>query len=397
MNQDRTLIISLILLLCGASIGCKKAATPQSQQQSNVEAAVSGPGQFDHPEGGVTPQVETKYFEGSIGSALGLQMKLVREGELVTGNYSYKKIGARIDLKGTIDKDGNLTLLESDASGKQTGVFKGLWKADQDGLINISGNWSQPAGQKQTAFSLHEEPIAFSGGVEIAVRQINEHNKQLKYEISVEYPQLTGATDSNFEKFNRAVRNMVTRRVAEFKKEMAAPEAATPASDSGSESESPKTEAPGSDLGIGYTISMATDNLMSVEFEIGGYYSGAAHPNSHSEVLNFDLKSGKTLRLMDLFKPGAKYLQTISAYCVKDLKRQSKEKDLLLDDSTIASGAGPDQKNFKSWTIMRKGLAITFDAYQVGPYAAGPQTVLVPYAYLKDLVKPEGVISQFVK
>ena len=43
----------------------------------------------------------------------------------------------------------------------------------------------------------------------------------------------------------------------------------------------------------------------------------------------------------------------------------------MLDDASIRSGAGPNAKNYQSWTITKKGLGISFDAYQVGPYAAG--------------------------
>ena len=63
----------------------------------------------------------------------------------------------------------------------------------------------------------------------------------------------------------------------------------------------------------------------------------------------------------------------------------------------IQEGAGPDAQNFRSWTISRKGLSMTFDAYQVGSYAAGPQNVLIPYSVLKDLINPDGPIGQFVK
>ena len=46
---------------------------------------------------------------------------------------------------------------------------------------------------------------------------------------------------------------------------------------------------------------------------------------------------------------------------------------------------------------MKTGIGITFDAYQVGPYAAGPQFVMVPYSALKDIINPEGPIAQFAK
>ena len=69
----------------------------------------------------------------------------------------------------------------------------------------------------------------------------------------------------------------------------------------------------------------------------------------------------------------------------------------MLDDDWIERGAGPEAENYTSWTIGKKGLGIIFDAYQVAAYAAGPQHVLVPYSALKDLMKTDAPIAQFVK
>ena len=383
--------VLIILLL--ASAGCKKTNAPNKSVASQPTTTASAPEQYHHPEGGTAQVAETKFFKGSIGSSLGLQMKLMRTNDQLNGNYFYQKVGTRIELRGSVDKDGNVILEEFDSSGKQTGVFKGIWQLNaEDGLISIAGNWSKPAGdkggEKKTAFSVHEEPIAFSGGVELTAKQIKENNKQLKYEIAAEYPQLTGSANPNFAKFNQAVLSLVTKKVSEFKKEMATPE-----------QQEMSGESMGSDLNIGYTVVLAQDDLISTKIDTGSYYRGAAHPNSYSEVLNYDLKNGQALKLSDLFKPGAKYLQAISSYSIKDLKRQSKAKgaDGMLDDSLIEGGAAPAAKNFHSWTITKKGLGINFDSYQVGPYAAGPQYVLVPYATIKELINVDGPIGQFVK
>jgi hypothetical protein len=151
----------------------------------------------------------------------------------------------------------------------------------------------------------------------------------------------------------------------------------------------------GSDLSIRYSFGLAQDDLISVKFDVSSYFQGAAHPSSSSVVLNYDLKNGKPLKLADLFKPGAKYLQAISSYCIADLKKQAKDKGLI--DEQIESGAAPLAKNYQNWTISKRGLGITFDTYQVGAYAVGPQFVLVPYSALKDLIKPDGPIGQFAQ
>src|SRR5215213_1218354 len=380
--------ICIFLLCLLISFGCRKTATapPTAPTQAQASPATL----LEHSQGGATPTAQTKHFKGSIGSSLDLQMKLVRTGDQLAGSYFYQKIGTRIDLRGNVDKDGNLTLEEFDKSGKQTGFFKGLWRVDPgDGLVTLAGNWSKPPTEKdsdkKTAFSVHEEPIAFTGDVDVVAKQIKESNKKLMYEIDARYPQLTGGSNPNFEKFNQAVRASVTKKVAGFKKDMA-PE----------DEEEPRPEGSmGSDLNVGYEVALAQDDLISVGFSVGSYYQGAAHPNTFSEVVNYDLKNGKQLKLADLFKPGAKYLQAIANYCIADLKKQAKDKGLLEEE--IQNGAAPNAKNYESWTITKKGLGINFDAYQVGPYAAGPQYVLVPYSSLKDVINPEGPVGQFAK
>jgi hypothetical protein len=380
----------LIIACLVVSLSCRKTSTPPPTAPPPGSATPSP--ELSHASGGETPAPQTKYFKGSIGSSLDLQMKLVRTGDQLAGSYFYQKIGTRINLRGNVDKNGNLTLEEFDQAGKQTGLFKGIWTVDaSDGLIKLAGNWSKPPGdkgsEKKTAFSVHEEPIAFTGDVEIASKSIKESNKKLMYEIDAQYPQLTGGNNPNFEKFNQAARASVTRKVAGFKKDMQ-PE--------GEDEEEPRPEGSmGSDLSVGYDVLLAQDDLVSIKFDVSTYFQGAAHPNSYADVLNFDLKNGKQLKLSDLFKPGAKYLPAIAAYCITDLKKQAKDKGLL--DEEIEKGAAAKSDNYESWTITKRGLSIHFDPYQVAPYAAGPQFVLVPYSTLKDLINPEGPIAQFAK
>ena len=107
----------------------------------------------------------------------------------------------------------------------------------------------------------------------------------------------------------------------------------------------------GSDLSVGYDVLLAQDDLVSIKFNVSTYFQGAAHPNSYADVLNFDLKNGKQLKLSDLFKPGAKYLQAIASHCIAELKEQAKEKGLL--DEEIEKGAAAKSENYESWTITR--------------------------------------------
>ena len=380
-----TRLIPFLLIVACVVAGCKKTSAPPAP--SAQPAAAPGLPQVAQVQGGNTPAPQTKYFKGSIGSSLDLQMKLVRADPQLSGSYFYQRVGTRINLRGTIDPDGKFVLEEFDPAGKQTGVFKGMWTVDaQDGTAQLAGFWSKPnqkEGEKTAAFSVHEEPISLSGDAEIVAKQIKEANKNLNYEIDAQYPQITGSANPNFEKFNQLVRALVTKKVAEFKKDVQPKEGDEP----------PPEGSMGSDIGIGYEVAMARDDLISVQFDVGSYYQGAAHPNTYTETVNYDLKNGKQVNLSDLFKPGSKYLQTLAQYCIADLKKQSKAKGDALGDDEIQNGAAPSAKNYRSWKITRKGIGINFDSYQVGPYAAGPQYVLVPYVNLKDLINPDGPIA----
>ena len=381
--------ISILFFCLIISVGCRKISAPPAASAPPTSQA-SPASLLEHAAGGATPAAQTKHFKGSIGPSLDLQMKLVRTGDQLAGSYFYQKIGTRIDVRGSVDKEGNMTLEEFDKGDKQTGLFKGLWNVDpSDGLVTLAGNWSKPPSEKdsdkKTAFSLHEEPIAFTGDVDLVAKQIKESNKKLNYEIDAHYPQLTGGSNPNLEKFNQVARGFVTKQVSDFRKNVTPKEGDEP----------PPEGSMGSNIGVSYVVQLAQDDLISVEFDIEDYYQGAAHPNTFTEVVNYDLKNGKQLKLADLFKPGAKYLPAIANYCIADLKKQAKDKGL--EASEIENGAAANAKNYRSWTITRKGIGVNFDAYQVGPYAVGPQFVLVPYANLKDLINPEGPVGQFAK
>jgi hypothetical protein len=368
---------------------CRKQAGSQPTANSNQ------PVTHEAPVGGTAPAGEKFYFRGTITTGAGdlkIEMTLVRDGDRLSGTYFYPKVGKNIALSGTVDKSGNVDLRESDESGKETGRFKGKWKpatnSPDPSLNEIEGKWSKPDGSKETAFQVFQQPIEFSAAVRVTPKVVKETNKEKHYTIDAEYPQIEG--DARFEKFNREARGLITKDVAAFKTAETTEE-----SEPGSET---PAETLDSSLDIGYEIRRATDDLISVEFTEGEYSRGAAHPNSTTTVLNYDVKNGKKLTLADLFNPNSKYLSVISAYCIKALKEQAKKDNTsMLDDEMLKSGASPRADNYRAWSITKMGLWITFDPYQVAPYAAGPQYVLVPYSALKDIIKPDGPVGALAR
>jgi hypothetical protein len=329
-------------------------------------------------------------FSGGIGNAR-IEMEITREGNRLTGSYYYRKSGSAhpLTLKGDIAADGQFTLLETDPSGKQTGEFKGTWKpaeANENGAT-LEGEWLKPGqtGEGQPFFGF-EQMIYFST-TEIATREFKETIKAKKATLSAEYPELSGNGGSAG--FNRLAKARVMRSLAAFRKDIAGVTAA----------DIRRMGEMGNYIDVAYGVEYADDNLISVNF-VEYTFTGGAHPNSGNFTLTYDLKAGRELKLADLFKPGSGYLSKIAGYALRDLKERKDPEtgeNMGIAQDIFEDGAKPAAENYQNWNITKKGLLITFPPYQVAAYAFGPQTVIVPYTELKDIARPNGVLSAIAR
>lgn len=116
-------------------------------------------------------------------------------------------------------------------------------------------------------------------------------------------------------------------------------------------------------------------------------YTGGAHPNATSEHFNFLLPEGARVEIAELFTP--KGIQRISDISIASLKRDLTGPDGMSDIDWIKRGAGPNARNFASYSLLPRELVIVFDSYQVAAYAAGPQEVRIPLSQLKDVIRPD--------
>jgi hypothetical protein len=329
-------------------------------------------------------------FKGSVAQAR-FEMTLRRRGEELEGSYFYIKSGSanKLSLRGKVDQSGSFTIQEFDSSGKQTGEFNGTWKDDpnQSGA-SLEGEWRKPNAKEGQSFSAYEQTVSFTNGTEIINRRISESVKAKRLDLNAEYPELTGG--ASVSGFNQIVKARVTKEVADFKKQMMASSAADLKM---------LPEGVNNYIEISYNIEYADNDLISVNF-LASNFTGGAHPNYGYFTITYDLKNGRELRLADLFKPGARYLQTVSEYATKDLqsrKMPDSDENMGLAQDLFADGAKPKAENYQSWNMTKKGLMFTFDPYQVGPYAAGSHTVIVPYAKLKEMAKPDGALLKMMR
>lgn len=220
--------------------------------------------------------------------------------------------------------------------------------------------------------------------IRIENKELKDSSVKLRYHTSAIYPQLTGMKNEGIQKkVNKEIQETVSKGINEFKKDMSEWDLSSIPAEFNSEIE------------YSYTSYVLNEDVFSFALEIYSYYAGAAHPNHWSKSMNFDLKTGINIPLKNLFVPGAKYLDKISKYCISDIKFQGGQIGYEPDEMMLNEGAGANDSNFLNYNLLQKGLQITFDPYQVGPYALGTQYVFIPYIILNEMINAEGVLKKF--
>jgi len=216
--------------------------------------------------------------------------------------------------------------------------------------------------------------VLISRQVTLISAPYNETNQTPPFTITSQTPQLTGSDDPRVTAFNQRLNELVTKEVDAFRQSFL------------------QNTAPivnnGSSLEVTYTLVSQIADIWSLKLDFSFYSDGAAHPGLYSITVNYDLGQGRELALSDLFLPNSNYLEVISNYCVAELSKQP------FFDVPFSEGAQPTPENYRNWNITPDGLMITFDEYQVAPYAAGPQKVVVPYKELQAIINPQGPLGE---
>lgn len=203
---------------------------------------------------------------------------------------------------------------------------------------------------------------------------LNEEMPDPRYTFSAQYPQIEGD-----DVFNSAMKQLATGELAGFRKN---------AADAWNWAKNNQPET-GSFYQLDYETRLPTEQLITVQFTFDVYSAGAAHPFQGFIALNYDRAQQRFLDLPELFRPEAAYLERLSGLSKQALIRKNR-----LD---FEEGADPAPANFQDWLITPDGLLLLFEPYQIGPYAAGPAEILLPYSDLQDILDPEGPLGDFAR
>jgi hypothetical protein len=208
-------------------------------------------------------------------------------------------------------------------------------------------------------------------------QSIYEESITPKYTIDFEYPNLENTAAQST--VNTYIQNFSDSNITTFKNDVDENEAWR------------QDNFPdfGNDLHVRYITTHQDNTLASFRFSISTYIAGAAHPNTMIHTVTFDLANNQVLAFDQLFNPGSNYLEIIASYCKDELQKQ----ELLAWEE----GADPIPENYPNWNLTANGLLITFNPYQVAPYAAGIPEVIVPYDVLQPAANPSGPLGQFTQ
>ncbi len=199
------------------------------------------------------------------------------------------------------------------------------------------------------------------------------------YTITAQIPTLLGSSDSRVTTFNARLNQIAQDEIGHFKNDVLSSASNPPI-------------AAGSSFDLQYSVIGQRADIWSIKFDNSFYADGAAHPAHYSTTINYDLSNGREITLDEIFLSNSNYLQVISDAC----KAQLSTRDIGFDQG-FSQGADPLPENYQHWNISNEGLVITFDEYQVAPYAAGPQIVVIPFSALQGIVNPQSALAFFVQ
>jgi hypothetical protein len=198
------------------------------------------------------------------------------------------------------------------------------------------------------------------------------------YTLTAQIPSLQGSSDSRVTTFNTRLNQIVQNEINQFKSGVL------------SSASNPPISA-GSSFDLTYSVIGQRADIWSIKFDISFYADGAAHPAHNSTTLTYDLSNGREITLDELFLSSSNYLQALSDACKAQLTARNAGFDSFLQ------GAEPLPENYLRWNISNEGLVITFDEYQVAPYAAGPQIVTLPFSALQSIINPQSALGFFIQ
>lgn len=120
-------------------------------------------------------------------------------------------------------------------------------------------------------------------------------------------------------------------------------------------------------------------------------YMGGAHPNSVFSYLNYDPVNQQEILLDSLILPGS--MDKLNSIAEVIFRKNEK----LAPGSSLKEGYFFENDRFslnRNFTITEKGLQFLYNPYEIKAYVYGTTTLVIPFSELKDIARPNSLISK---
>lgn len=117
-------------------------------------------------------------------------------------------------------------------------------------------------------------------------------------------------------------------------------------------------------------------NVLSVKVMFT-QYTGGAHPMTYAKVYNFDLKTGNSLEIEDIFNENGKkvYRELINNQVMSKISENP-------ENYFVEEFRGVNENT--QYYLTKEGINVIFQLYELAPYSAGMPEFKIPYELFKD-------------
>lgn len=197
------------------------------------------------------------------------------------------------------------------------------------------------------------------------------------YDLAAEYPELS-SPNHKVRRFNKWIRSKILAYTNQFRRLADA-----------EQRKKKKLKPRLWGLDLSYVIYFSNERLISLRLAHSVMEAGQMHPISYYETINYDLETGKQLRVRDIFKRG--YLKRLSNYSRKELT----ERYALVTQDWMMNGTRPTAGNFTNWNLVPDGVLLSFEDYQVSAHSFGQPEFVVPFSALQGTLRRDIVRKLF--
>jgi hypothetical protein len=349
-----------------------------------------------------------KRFEGKAGYHK-IVMNMTRLDTTLMGNYrtdSHQAVS--FSINSDIDKNGLFTInaenvsynnINLTARGTFTGKFiseneiKGLWtNSDKNEKYNFDLLESYPEGSAEFSTVYHYKKT-----------QQKKANKRGYAEITILYPEMIRFTNDSVQKIiNKYLTTKLLNNYSYSKSAAPYKSYVEMMNDFfqryRGEIEFSKRLKMERDIYFSnfYEINVLydSDNILSTR-ETVSTYEGGAHPLTNFHYKNFNLLSGKEIKLSDVLKDNyMPELTKIAENKLRGLFNIPEDQNLKKAGFFFKNGIFKLNNNY---SFSNYGIIFQFNPYEVVAYVYGAPEIMIPYSEIENLIKPSSILGKFIK